>query len=158
MRIDAYCCQREERALRGLAVFNERAESHRGFCHGGAMTTALDDVIGHTAILASAGPWGAVTVQVNCSLKKAVCTGQALLLQGKVSRIERRKVYVDAKLEDQNGEVYATAEGICVTGVQLQPNQTELDRRIWRFDDTAMVVRDVDSEPNEAAQRINSER
>ena len=47
--------------LVGAAHFGPGAESHRGLCHGGAMTSLMDDVCGHAAFtLAGAGPWQAL--------------------------------------------------------------------------------------------------
>lgn len=111
--------------LQGPVVFGLHAESHRGLCHGGAMTSAFDDLLGHLAFLAAAtGPWDGATVQVNCKLMKPVRVGQTLLLEGLVTKQERRKVYVEARLLDEHNEVYATMEGLSIVGAKIQAQET----------------------------------
>lgn len=46
VRVLAYFWNPEEQTLRGVVRFNQGSESHRGLCHGGAMTSVLDDVLG----------------------------------------------------------------------------------------------------------------
>lgn len=57
VRVLAYYWCAKEQTLRGVVRFNTGAESHRGICHGGAMTSVLDDVLGHTCFMGGAGPW-----------------------------------------------------------------------------------------------------
>ena len=120
--------------MRGPVVFTERALNAFAFVHGGAITAALDDAVGHTVMLASGSAGGTVAtvqvnrplaqlfwpwyhphrenrqimfekcslqqpetitrwrVQVNCRLRKAPPSGQTLLLEGKVTRVDGRKV------------------------------------------------------------------
>eukprot|EP00927_Polykrikos_kofoidii_P061623 TRINITY_DN56460_c0_g1_i1.p1 TRINITY_DN56460_c0_g1~~TRINITY_DN56460_c0_g1_i1.p1 ORF type:complete len:290 (+),score=38.34 TRINITY_DN56460_c0_g1_i1:93-872(+) len=136
-----YSC--ETRTLQGPAVFGTAAESHRGLCHGGAMTSVIDDVLGHVGILsAGMGPWNGATVQVNCQLKKPVCIGQTLLVRGCVSRQEGRKVFVEATLLDEAGDTYATGEGVVIAGAKLQKVERDVDRRTWIFDTAHRAVYD----------------
>jgi acyl-coenzyme A thioesterase PaaI-like protein len=88
--------------LRGLVHFTKRAESHQGYCHGGSMTSVLDDVIGWVAFLATGEcrPWTGFTVQVNCSLHRPIPVDSFLLVQAKIVDIERRKVSVEASIVD----------------------------------------------------------
>lgn len=132
-----------EKKLQGPVVFGSSAESHRGFCHGGAMTSAFDDLLGHLAFLAAAtGPWDGATVQINCKLSKPVRVGQTLLLEGHVTKQERRKVFVEAKLLDANGDVYGMMDGISIVGAKIQSEESELDRRQWHFDNELRGVVD----------------
>lgn len=143
VRIPCYFYSPSERTLRGPVTFGAAAESHRGFCHGGAMTSAMDDVLGHVSFLATGqGPWTGATVQVNCKLSKPVRVGQTLLIAGKVSRQEKRKVFIEATLSDEAGAVYATMEGLSVAGAQLQSEVSELERRQWVFDEESRTVFD----------------
>eukprot|EP00584_Thalassiosira_punctigera_P009060 CAMPEP_0172528942 /NCGR_PEP_ID=MMETSP1067-20121228/3153_1 /TAXON_ID=265564 ORGANISM="Thalassiosira punctigera, Strain Tpunct2005C2" /NCGR_SAMPLE_ID=MMETSP1067 /ASSEMBLY_ACC=CAM_ASM_000444 /LENGTH=188 /DNA_ID=CAMNT_0013312921 /DNA_START=85 /DNA_END=648 /DNA_ORIENTATION=- len=45
--------------LTGVVHFTNSAESHAGFCHGGSMTSVMDDVIGWTAfhVTGACVPW-----------------------------------------------------------------------------------------------------
>jgi acyl-coenzyme A thioesterase PaaI-like protein len=88
--------------LRGIVHFTKRAESHQGYCHGGSMTSVLDDVIGWVAFLVTGEcrPWTGFTVQVNCSLHRPIPVDSFLLVQAKIVGIERRKVLVEASIVD----------------------------------------------------------
>ena len=132
-----------EKRLQGPVIFGSGAESHRGFCHGGAMTSAFDDLLGHLAFLAAAtGPWDGATVQINCKLCKPVRVGQTLLLDGNVTKHERRKVFVEAKLLDANGDIYATMDGLSIVGAKIQSEESEIDRRQWHFDNELRTILD----------------
>lgn len=95
----------------GVVYFSPRAESHRGFCHGGSMCSVMDDILGWTAFLLAPqhlqqqeqqrrhNSWNGYTAQVNVSLKKPVPVHSVLLLQGSITKREgARKVFVKAHL------------------------------------------------------------
>lgn len=121
--------------LTGIVHFTKRAESHRGFCHGGSMTSVLDDVIGWVAFLVTGQcrPWTGYTVQINTNLKRPIPVDSILVVQASIVQIVRRKVSVEASIfdskckDDQNGTdqntIFATAEGLVVInpGVLPQP-------------------------------------
>jgi acyl-coenzyme A thioesterase PaaI-like protein len=103
--------------LTGIATFTKKAESHRGFCHGGSMTSVLDDVIGWCAFMTTGEckPWSGFTVQINTSLKKPIMVDTILLIRGTITNIDRRKVSVFAELLDPvDDSVHATGEGLVV--------------------------------------------
>jgi len=99
--------------LTGIVHFTSRAESHRGYCHGGSMCSIMDDIIGWTGFCASGRclPWSGYTVQVNTKLMKPVPVGRVLLLECRIVRLERRKVFVVAKLIDPAGDGSVVEEG-----------------------------------------------
>jgi acyl-coenzyme A thioesterase PaaI-like protein len=119
--------------LKGMVHFTTRAESHAGYCHGGSMTSVMDDVIGWTAFLVTGQclPWTGFTVQVNCNLQKAIPVNSVLMVQGTITKVERRKVSVEAVLVDPSGEsgeensglgvVHATATGLVVLNRGVLP-------------------------------------
>jgi len=88
--------------LTGLCRFTVRAESHAGFCHGGAMTSVIDDAIGWCAFCATGcvKPWSGFTVRVNASLLRPVPVGSLLLVEAEISNIERRKIFVAVQIVD----------------------------------------------------------
>lgn len=104
--------------LTGLAEFTADAESHAGFCHGGSMCSIMDDIVGWIAfcVTGSCRPWTGFTVQVNTALTKPVKVNSTLLLQAEITKVERRKVFVFAKLIDpaENNAVHATCEGLVI--------------------------------------------
>ncbi len=88
--------------LTGIVHFTSRAESHKGYCHGGSMCSVMDDCIGWTGFCASGTciPWSGFTVQVNTKLCKPIKTGSILKVICRITKMERRKVWVKALLID----------------------------------------------------------
>merc|ERR1719436_583989 len=103
----------------------------------------MDDVLGHLCFLASSdGPWNGATVQVNCNLKRPVRVGQTLYIEGRVARQEKKKVFIEATLSDENGDVYAVMEGISIAGAKLQKDDCELYHRKWIYNEDKRTVSD----------------
>ena len=147
----------------GRVHFTQNAESHRGYCHGGAACSIMDDIIGWTAfccgdtttslslqspkqdgndrmVIPTNGhsccciPWSGYTVQVNTKLCRPIPIAAQLYIQGTITNIVRRKVYVTAVLYHDDDDpfipntddinidttteehriIYATGEGIVV--------------------------------------------
>merc|ERR1719471_1257096 len=112
------------------------------------MTSAMDDILGHICFLAAGhGPWSGATVQVNCKLLKPVRVGQTLLIEGRVSRQEKKKVFIEATLADEDGAVYCTMDGVSIAGAKLQKEETELDCRRWHYDEVNRTVYDSGWKP-----------
>lgn len=111
--------------LTGVVHFTKRAESHQGYCHGGSMTSVLDDVIGWAAFLTTGEcrPWSGYTVQVNCSLKRPIAVDSVLLVQAKITHVERRKVSVEASIIDPDADnaVHASGTGLVVLNRGVLP-------------------------------------
>jgi acyl-CoA hydrolase len=103
VRVLAYFWNPSEQTLSGVVRFNSGAESHRGICHGGSMTSVLDDVLGHTCFMGGGGPWVGATVKLDVTLKAPVNVGATLLVVGKdawmprapapCSRLARRRIH-----------------------------------------------------------------
>eukprot|EP00536_Pseudo-nitzschia_multiseries_P016659 jgi/Psemu1/313416/fgenesh1_kg.1188_\ len=137
--------------LTGIVHFTKRAESHKGYCHGGSMCSIMDDVIGWVGFLATGEclPWSGFTVQVNSKLQKPVRVDSILMVKATITNIERRKVSIEAVISDpsesqsesqseskpsggnpkRDPSVHATASGLVVVnrGVlceERQPQQT----------------------------------
>ena len=124
--------------MTGVVWFGPDAESHRGLCHGGAMSALMDDFCGHVAFVPSDSPWSGATVQINVSLKKPVRVGSILRIVGRVSKREGRKVYVEAVLDDGGGKeanaepvIYAALEGLSMDGVKMSDQEDEVATRTW---------------------------
>lgn len=106
--------------LSGLVHFTKRAESHKGYCHGGSMCSIMDDVIGWVGFLVTGEcrPWSGFTVQINSKLQRPVHVDSILLVQAKITKVERRKVSIEAVIKDpKDGDdncIHATATGLVV--------------------------------------------
>ena len=137
VRVLGYWWDPAARTLTGAVHFTRRAESHRGLCHGGAMTSALDDVLGHAAFLSGAGPWTGATARLSITLKAPVPVDATLRVVGTVHDVaERRgggsKVQIRARLEDASAAVFAEMEGLSVLGVRLSKDEPDaVDARRW---------------------------
>lgn len=116
--------------LTGAVYFSERAESHKGFCHGGSMCSVMDDVIGWVSFMVtgSCQPWSGFTVQINTSLQKPIPVRTTLMVIGEIKRIERRKVFIEASLVDPvDDSQHAKAEGIVVLNRGVLPPEPVLE-------------------------------
>jgi acyl-coenzyme A thioesterase PaaI-like protein len=110
--------------LTGFVHFTKQAESHQGYCHGGAACSIMDDVLGYTAFCVTGQvlPWSGYTVQINTQLLRPIPVNSFVYVSGTITSVVRRKVYVSAELYQvpntpSNREervVYATCEGIVV--------------------------------------------
>ena len=119
--------------LIGIVHFTKRAESHKGYCHGGSMCSLMDDIIGWGAFMTtgSCRPWSGFTVQVNTSLQKPIRVDSFLLVKATITKVERRKVSISAVLidpaeeagEDNNENIHATGEGLVVLNKGVLPEQ-----------------------------------
>ena len=135
VRIMHYFWDKESEELTGIANFGAWAESGRGYCHGGAMTSVLDDVLGHTCFCASSGPWDGATVQVNAKLLRPIAVGSTLKVTGKVvKRVGRPgsakvKFFISGTIEGPEGLVYAELDGVSVSGISLE--KASARKRTW---------------------------
>lgn len=106
--------------LTGIVHFTKRAESHKGYCHGGSMCSIMDDVIGWVGFLVTGEclPWSGFTVQINSKLQRPVHVDSILLVQAEITKVERRKVSIEAVIKDPKDPnddcIHATAEGLVV--------------------------------------------
>lgn len=80
-------------------------------CHGGVLAVLLDDVAG--LILRhdpSVTKHGTYTVSLKIDYRRPVPTPRIVLCRASLVKIEGRKAWVDATVEDGNGVVYATGQ------------------------------------------------
>ena len=114
--------------LTGVVHFTPRAESHKGYCHGGSMCSTMDDVIGWCGFLVTGEcrPWTGFTVQINTSLRRPIAVDSFLVVSATIAKIERRKVSITAKLVDPSGDeavVHAEGEGLVVINKGVLPEE-----------------------------------
>ena len=139
VQVLAYFWHAESLTLTGIARFGPAAESHRGLCHGGAMTSLMDDLCGHICFFAGPAPWCGATVQVNCKLMKPVRVGDVHKLVGRIDKRESKekagkvttKVFISAELVGEDGAVYASLEGLSITPVAMATVDDAVARRAW---------------------------
>ncbi len=122
VQVLAYFWRESDLTLTGIVRFGPDAESHRGLCHGGAMTSLMDDLCGHICFFAGPAPWCGATVKVNCNLSKPVRVGDVLKLIGRIDRRDdngkgRTKVFISATLVGEDGAKYCELDGLAITPV-----------------------------------------
>ena len=122
VQVLAYFWREADLTLTGIVRFGPDAESHRGLCHGGAMTSLMDDLCGHICFFAGPAPWCGATVKVNCNLSKPVRVGDVLKLIGRIDRRDdngkgRTKMYISATLVGEDGAKYCELDGLAITPV-----------------------------------------
>lgn len=104
--------------LVGVAYFSPRAESHKGFCHGGSLCALMDDCVGWLGFCVSGKcePWSGYTVQIDTSLKKPIPVGAILKIEGEIESVERRKVWIRVNVTDEaTGCVHGVCRGLFLT-------------------------------------------
>jgi acyl-coenzyme A thioesterase PaaI-like protein len=129
--VQAYFWHAESQELSGIVHFGPDAESHRGLCHGGAMTSLFDDVLGHIAFVIGTKPWAGATVQIDCSLSKPIIIGDTCKIVGKIEKIEKKKIFVSAILSGCEGSVYAIMRGLSVCPVEMSSIDDAISHRRW---------------------------
>ena len=150
--ISHYFYSEKKKQLIGIVHFGPNAESHRGFCHGGAMTSCFDDILGHIAFVYGKQPWCGCTAQIDCTLKMPVKVGQILKVTATIMKQERRKLFVNGSLEDEQGNVYALLKGLSISNVYFGDYNDQVSKRMWVEDhttttnniaDNAVVIKDT---------------
>lgn len=146
VQIHAYFWNAQDETLTGIARFGPDAESHRGLCHGGSMTSLMDDLCGHICFFGGPAPWCGATVQVDCKLMKPVAVGDVLKLVGKIDRREfgkngKQKVHISATLSDESGAEYCHLKGLSISPVPMHTIDDAVAERTWLTED-AKVMRD----------------
>lgn len=108
--------QSSDFSLVGAVYFSERAESHKGLCHGGSMCALMDDVIGWLGFCSSGKlkSWEGFTVQIDTSLKKPVPIGSLFKVEANIVRREgTRKVFIKASLlNPETNELHCESNGL----------------------------------------------
>ena len=80
------------------------------------MCSLMDDIIGWCGfvVTGTCHPWSGFTVQINTSLRKPIPVGSFLVASAEITKIERRKVSIRAKLfavQERDGTEVLHAEG-----------------------------------------------
>lgn len=131
VQVLAYFWDSKVNVLTGIARFGGAAESHRGLCHGGSMTSLMDDLCGHITFFAGPRPWCGATVQVDCKLIKPVKVGDVLKLSGTIDRVEGKKVFISATLSAEDGALHATMSGLSISPAIMSTINDAVDNREW---------------------------
>lgn len=101
--------------MRGLYALGEGLNEHAKTLHGGVIAAILDRAMGK---LARHERFPTYTVHLNISYKKPITTPGTIMARSGITKVEGRKVWAYAQIEDGTGEVNATAEGLLLKPLQ----------------------------------------
>ena len=116
VKIYDYMINFEEHIMIGKVHFTKYTENHIGTCHGGAMCTVVDDIVGWLGYCSGTKckVGSGFTAQINTSLKKPVPIDTVLKIIGRIDKVENRKVWISCSLEDEQAIVYCTGIGLFI--------------------------------------------
>ncbi|KAI3401471.1 hypothetical protein diail_10905 [Diaporthe ilicicola] len=109
--------------IKGLITLGHNLDGHPGVCHGGIVATIFDEVLGYAAPggrLHGEGEDGGapvsayVTAYLNTTYLRPVRTPGTVLVVAQTTKVEGRKIYVEASMEDGEGNKLARAEALFV--------------------------------------------
>ncbi|KAI9879709.1 MAG: hypothetical protein M1830_007494 [Pleopsidium flavum] len=98
--------------VRMLLSLGSGVNGHPHIAHGGLVTTILDEVMG--LMVSFYQRKSAFTAFLNVEFKKPVPTPGIVVSKARLTRAEGRKLWVRGAMEDERGNVYATAESLFV--------------------------------------------
>jgi acyl-coenzyme A thioesterase PaaI-like protein len=100
----------DERELRATFLLEPGHQGALGRAHGGALTTALDEVLGRVAWLAL-DRHDCLTAYLNCQFRRPAPVGAQLEVVGRLVRREGRKLWLAGEVL-HDGLVVCEAEGL----------------------------------------------
>ncbi len=85
-------------------------EGYPGVVHGGILSTLLDEVMAKAVIQSGKV---AVTAKLSIGYRKALSSGQTVIIKGWITRAKTRTISTAASISDESG-VYAEAEAVFI--------------------------------------------
>ena len=98
--------------LRRFYTFGTGLNAHPGLLHGGVIATVLDSTMGNICGMQMPGLKALFTVELNIKYRKPVPTPGTVMARSWIAKMEGRKIWVQAAVESETGEIHATAEGV----------------------------------------------
>lgn len=106
------------RELKALLTLRKGVNGYAGVSHGGIVATVLDETIGLVFPVNKVNgliPDGAyMTAYLNVQYVRPVKTPQTVLCVVEVVKVRGRKYWIEARIEDSEGQVLAKAESLYV--------------------------------------------
>lgn len=94
---------------------------HVDTCHGGFIGVVLDEALGNAAESERPSDKASMTAYLKVDYKKPVRTPSKILCTAKVDRKEGRKMWVSGTIEDGEGTILTTAEGLFLVVEPVKP-------------------------------------
>ena len=100
-----------EGAVQSDAVISDQYEGPRGYVHGGIIATLLDEAMSKAN---RAQGVTAMTRQMQVEYLLPVPSGAPIRIEGRVTRIEGRKHWTKASIQNADGTILAQATGLFI--------------------------------------------
>ncbi|KAK2613246.1 hypothetical protein N8I77_000170 [Diaporthe amygdali] len=109
--------------IKGLITLGNNLDGHPGICHGGIVATIFDEVLGYAAPGGRLHGEGEntrapvpsyVTAYLNTTYLRPVRTPGTILVIARTTKAEGRKIWVEASMEDGEGNKLAKADALFV--------------------------------------------
>jgi acyl-coenzyme A thioesterase PaaI-like protein len=106
--------------LQALVTLGDGLNGHPHVCHGGMVSTLLDEVLGDLLWVSRtpgdvAAGGTSMTAYLKVNYLKPVKTPQTVLITSTLREARGRKVFVDGTITDSEGAVLATGESLFLT-------------------------------------------
>ena len=98
--------------LQTFYSFDSGVDGHEGFCHGGILSTAMDQTMGTLArALPNTHPY---TKCLHINFESPLPTPGAVLCRAWLTRMIGRNLWIEGRMEGSQGNLYGTAEALFV--------------------------------------------
>jgi acyl-coenzyme A thioesterase PaaI-like protein len=94
---------------------------HPDICHGGFVSTLLDEVIGTAAEDIRPHDKSTMTAYLKVDYKKPIPTPVVMMCRGWVEKMEGRKIYGKGTVEDGEGGIMAVGEALFIIIEKVMP-------------------------------------
>ncbi|KAI2465216.1 HotDog domain-containing protein [Annulohypoxylon bovei var. microspora] len=105
-------------SLKTFLTLGSGLNGHPGVCHGGIVTTILDEVIGLLIPInqtrGSIRDVPCMTAYLNTTFLKPVPTCATILARSRILKVEGRKYFAEGWIEDSHGAILARADALFV--------------------------------------------
>ncbi|KAL4499030.1 hypothetical protein ABPG72_016932 [Tetrahymena utriculariae] len=89
-------------------------QGHMDVVHGGFLATIIDNLYGYLGTLSN-DLKPCATANLNINYKKPVKVGEEYIIKLEVSKIDGRKVYITAKIEDHKGQIHTESTALMIS-------------------------------------------
>ena len=110
----------DDHAVRAQALIDARYQGWQGITHGGIIATMIDDAMAHAG--AAAG-YAGFTARIDVRFRKPVPIGEVAVVRAWVTRRKRNVLHIASQVFDEQGTVFASAEGSFVGKAPLEPGE-----------------------------------
>lgn len=101
--------------VRRFYTFGSGMNAHPDILHGGVIATILDSTMGNAVGYGIRAHGSTFTVALNVTYKKPVTTPGTIMARSWIKKVDGRKVWIHGAIENESGELHATAEGMWLT-------------------------------------------